>query len=244
MNVIDLGSVKPSDHYLRALIYGQAGAGKTHLLRDFPKPMLYYNFDHKEAPLVGIEDIDCINYTVEEIKKGSITTLNCEAVFNQFWLDWLEGKRDSKYKTLVLDSLTSLDSILLKAKILASGKQIDDKATLPVYGDMKNFYKTLFMSTQSIQGKHVVFIAHEHFKEDEKQGIMHIGPLITGSMSEEISALFNETLHLECRETSPKKLERFLYYQKHRLYTATATAFKGDGVIKNPSFKSIMECIK
>jgi hypothetical protein len=235
MNVMKMSEQKSSEIFLRAVLYGEAGSGKTHLLREFPKPMLVFDFDQKYDPLIGVEGIDVVSYTV-----NSGSAMEYKELKQKFWADWREATK-SEYATIVIDSLTNLDGFLLKAFMCEAGKKPDDKLTLPIFGDLRGFYQTLFNSARSLsQSKHVIILAHEKLHTNDEGGTIAVKPLVTGSMKDELSSLFKDTWYLEYDKVG-KKERRTLHYQKYKLRTCASTTLRGEGRIENPTFEKIKQ---
>ena len=78
MKTIEMGTATLQEQPIRAVLYGEAGAGKTHLMREFPKPMIVYDFDGKYEPLIGVEGITVKSFYSEERKASK-----------QNWLDFI-----------------------------------------------------------------------------------------------------------------------------------------------------------
>lgn len=233
MEVVKMKDVVVRDAKIRAILYGEAGAGKTHLLRNFPKPLLVFDFDQKYEPLAGVDGIDVISYTPNANNPKSYQELR-----KKFWQDWREMLK-SEYETVAIDSITNLDSLLIRAYLIESGKSVDDKVTLPIFGDVKAFYQTLFNSSRDLtQRKHFLAIAHEKFLINEEGGVIGVRPLITGSMKDELPALFKDTWYLEYKRLGQQET-RTLYYSKWNMRTCASTTLRGGGKIENPTFESI-----
>lgn len=219
----------------RFLLYGEAGAGKTHLLRDFPKPLLIFDFDQKLQPLAGVDGIEVVSYSVAE-------PTECRKVLSQFWKDYKEAKSDPQWATLAVDSITSLSTILLRAKMIQAGKEADAKPTLPVYGDVKSWYQTFFGSLKTVTDKVIVVLAHEKYVIDEDSSVHSIRPNLIGSMSEEVSSIFTDTLYLEVKERKGE-VKRVLHTQKFKKYIIASVSLGDTSSIEDPTYNKIQQVV-
>ena len=237
MQTIDMGSAKIEEQPLRCVLYGEAGAGKTHLMREFPKPMLVYDFDGKYEPLVGVEGITVKSFRAED-------RTQCAKVWTEFWDEWKKDKKDSQWATYVVDSLTSLDMLMFFTQVTKSGlnpmnKKSYDKFTRGLWGDVKDTYSMLFNSMRS-SGKHVIILAHELFREDDEGKLLSVTPLVSGSMKNIITALFKDTWYLERKGTAPNE-KRFLHYKKFKYRVCTSVMMNdSSGVIEKPTYDKIV----
>jgi hypothetical protein len=146
---------------VKALIYGQPGAGKTTLALSAPKVLLL-DFDggiHRINPLHQVDTVqiesweDCINVLNEDL---------------------------SMYQTIVIDTvgkaLDFLSVYLIKNEPKLGRK--DGALTLQGFGSRKYAF-IAFMSKVSMMGKNLIFVAHEKEEKDGDQKI--IRPEIGGS---------------------------------------------------------------
>lgn len=237
---VDLSKEKRTEQPLRVVIYGPAGSGKTTLMRDFPKPLLLYDFDGKYEPLIGVEGVHVKSYRISERKDSMKTWL-------EFWNDWKKDKKDPLWATVVLDSLTSLDSIMFWAMVQMAGMNPEarasyEKYTLQLYGDMKNQYATLFNSMRSVN-KNVIVLAHESFNTDDKGNIESVTPLVTGGTKSSLPAVFKDTWYLELRGEG-QRMKRFLHARRFKMRTATTTTIQDEEPIEDPTYSKIMEMYK
>ena len=236
MDIKDLGKEKREEQPLRVVIYGAAGAGKTTLVRDFPKPMLVYDFDGKYEPLLGEKDIYMKSFSVSDIGESL-------KVWTNVWNNWKKDKRDERWNTIVLDSLTSLDSVMFPAMVQAQGFNPevlkDYKAnTLQIYGEVKLKYNTLFNSMRSCT-KNIVVLAHESYNLDSTGKLDSITPLVLGSTKETLPAIFKDTWYLELKGEGDR-MRRVLHMRRFKKRIASTTSMTGSP-IENPTYTKIKE---
>ena len=219
MNIIKIEDMKEEGNYLKAVIYGTAGCGKTHFLRFLPRPLLILDWDGKYQPLLGEKDIDIIPYRLEKDEDS-------KNLIPQQWRDIQAIRKEGKYKTLVLDSITSFNRAIERWAVIMSGKGkgAGDRATIQEYGDIKRYYNTFFPSLAGISSN-VILLAHEQARTDDRGNLLRIRPLITGSMGDELSSIFPSTFYLD---HIPGANERWrLYYQAHQKYLGSSSTFSG-----------------
>lgn len=236
MKTIEMGTATLQEQPIRAVLYGEAGAGKTHLMREFPKPMIVYDFDGKYEPLIGVDGITVKSFYSAEKSDSKKAWLD-------FWAEYKKDKKDDTTQTLVIDSLTSLDYLLWNACIMMAGKNPDNKDsyksfTLPLYGDLKNTYETLFGSFRAGE-KHIIVLAHELKDKNDDGILMSVSPLCSGSMKDKICAIFKDTWYLEVKGEG-KNMKRILHYKKFKLRTCTSVLMNGEGSILEPTYEKIL----
>ncbi|MCK0201395.1 ATP-binding protein [Ornithobacterium rhinotracheale] len=149
---------------IKALIYGQAGMGKTTFALSSPKPLLFdfdngvhrVNFHH----LQGVDTVQIENY--------------------QNFIDVL-GKEDlTPYETFVIDTGGKLLDYMGEYIVKRNPKmgRANGMLTLQGYGERKAMFSALIKKI-SIMGKHIVFVAHRETKQ-EGDDLRYV-PLFGGS---------------------------------------------------------------
>ncbi len=235
MQTLDLSKLSRAESKLRLLLYGEAGSGKTSFLKDLPRPLLVMDWDGKYDPLLGQSGIEVVSYYSAEA--GDAVKL-----IPKFWKDWMEAKKDPKWASIAVDSLTALDRSLERYVVMNSGKGkgASDRATIQEYGDMKLWYKTWLNSLCSCSDKHVVVLAHEEFNKDSESEVISIRPKITGRIAEDIASIFRDTWFLEIKTLSTGN-QRVLHYQKYKKYICASVTLAGKGSIEDPTWDKIQK---
>lgn len=226
MKTIEMAGLSVEEKPLHALIYGLAGCGKTDFVKNLPKPMLVLDMDNKYEPLMGIEGIELIPFHMNE-------PADAKLLIPKIWQIWQGAKKDPKWASIVIDSITAIDRMLERYTVIMSGKgkTADARATLQEYGDMKRWYRTFFPSIRTAVDKNVVILAHEQSKEGKEGELLSIRPFITGKMGDELCSIFQHTFHLE---HIPGANERWrLNYRKHGKFVCASSVFsEGTGYIE------------
>ena len=170
-----------SEH-LKVLVIGTYGTGKSTFASTFPTPGFVFNFDNRILTYAG-RDWDYEDYPWD-------------------WRGWVKFEKDlielkkniSNYKTVVVDSTTSMSDLAMQRALM-----LDPKRS-PTGGPIWNVH--YMMVRHLVEGKlrqivdlpcNVVVLSHISIQKDEDTGtIVDVGPLLTGQLSEIIPGLFHE----------------------------------------------------
>lgn len=109
-----LNEESDDSYYFKGLLIGKNGSGKTLSITSFPKPIKYYDFDGRMDPvkrLLSTEQKEGIEYD----------TLGPDKI-NSFCKEFQELQEYNPYKTVVIDSLTSLSLSLMNYYLNMKGK--------------------------------------------------------------------------------------------------------------------------
>lgn len=190
--------VKDLDLYITALFYGRSGTGKTTLMGTFPKPLLILDIGEKGTDsLLGEEGVDVIR--IEE-------WADIEEVY------W-ELKNGSKYKSVGIDALHSMQGLALQQAKLDGGKKITDQTSQRDFGQASGLLNQWCSNYRDLteSGLHVGFLAHDKINETETEDdeaiAPEVGPRLMPSVSSAILGMVNIVGNAYIRQlvTKPKK---------------------------------------
>lgn len=184
---------------VKLLVYGQAGAGKTSLIKTLPKPIIL----SAESGLLSIKGEE-LNYieikTMEDLKEA---------------YDWLIASDEAKiYESIALDSISEIGEVVLgKEK-----KQTNDPRK--AYGAMQDQMMDVIRAFRDIPGKHVYFSAKLEKSQDEMGKIMYNPSMPGKTLTQQIPYFFDEVLALRVERDESGNIHRALMCETDGLWFA------------------------
>lgn len=174
---------------VKLLVYGQAGAGKTSLIKTLPSPVVL----SAEGGLLSISDAD-----VPYIEIGSMDDLR-EAY------KWLESSSEAKeFKSVALDSISEVAEVVLAAEKKSTK---DGRAA---YGEMNTVMTDLIRAFRDLPGRHVYMSAKLEKLQDEMGKVLY-GPSMPGkTLSQGLPYFFDEVLALRVEKDAEGNSQRAL----------------------------------
>lgn len=173
-------------------IYGRSGSGKTTLSSTWPKPILYLNIlDNGTDSISDVEDVEVVDITDSEELRELI-----------LWCHKKARRGKLKYKTIILDTITQLQGILVteladKLKLtFKEGKKAGDFGTLTRqhWGQISGDLKAVIMDVRNLPVESV-FIAQErifNMPDEEDDGLdqlePEVGPRLMKSVKDDLNA--------------------------------------------------------
>jgi len=230
--------------YIKWLLYGSKGAGKTYLAGRAPKP-LFFDFERSTETL---------RYS-EETKNVPVLQAGIDFNSAQDIIDTVKAAIKSNYETLVFDTATRMQIFQMQEYMLAieaaDVKKNGDKSTrthyLPYQGDFR--YSTelldeLFMILQQAP-IHVVFTAHARnvykTKSDQTLELTGIIPDLTPALSGRLSGLVNVVGYMESSPDVQGRQKRKLYVNPGMIIEAKNRLGIQELSLDNPTFATLTE---
>lgn len=185
----------------KILVYGNSGTGKTCFAAGFPTPMLYLDFDNKvdsaavyyKNDKVRLADID-VRILSPNLAQNPIVLLQ-KIISDELIPQQKAGAM--KYKTLVLDSITTFSAACLNY-IVQSNPGIKRNASaqgqqpcLQDFGILKREFQKLIPGLLGLP-MNIIMLGHISTEKDDLTGELIRGPLMDGSFAKELSLYFKE----------------------------------------------------
>lgn len=177
--------VTVDDLHWKIMVLGDYGTGKSYFASTFPGPMYVFDFDKH---ILGFRERDDVFF--DQFDMSYLGWVNFEKVIIQVAKDVKEGK----YKTVVLDSLTSMADVCMERAMQLDPKRGPDEGPIwnVHYMIVKNLMSAKLRKLLSFHCN-LIFNGHWALEKDPKTGaILSAEPFLTGALSTTIPGLFSE----------------------------------------------------
>ncbi len=205
INVRTTGSLAANG--VKILVYGQAGAGKTSLIKTLPSPIVL----SAEGGLLSIRDAD-----IPYIEISDLDTLR-EAYA------WLAGSDEAKdYQSVALDSISEIAEVVLNAEKKAA------KDPRQAYGAMQEQMSDIIRAFRDLPGKHVYFSAKLEKTQDELGRVLYAPSMPGNKTGQSLPYFFDEVLALRVEKDADGVTQRALMCDSDGLWLAKDRSGKLD----------------
>ena len=192
---------------VKLLVYGQAGAGKTTLIRTLPDPIVL----SAEAGLLSLRDSD-----IPYIEISDMATLR-EAY------EWLANSDEAKqFKSVALDSISEIGEVVLSAEKKKSG---DPRQA---YGAMQDQMADVIRSFRDLPGRHVYMSAKAEKAQDDQGHILQSPGMPGNKAAQSLPFYFDEVLALRVHRTEDNQTQRALMCHSDGVWQAKDRSGKLD----------------
>jgi phage nucleotide-binding protein len=205
INVKTTGSLAANG--VKVLVYGQAGAGKTSLIKTLPSPIVL----SAEGGLLSIQDAD-----LPFIEIASMTDL-------QEAYKWLTESDDAKaYKSVALDSISEIAEVVLNAEKKAT------KDPRQAYGAMQEQMADIIRAFRDLPGRHVYMSAKLEKTQDEMGRVLYAPSMPGNKTGQALPYFFDEVLALRVEKDGEGVTQRALMCDSDGLWLAKDRSGKLD----------------
>lgn len=183
---------------VKMLVYGQAGAGKTSLIRTLPNPIVL----SAEGGLLSIQDA-----SLPYIEINSIGDL-MEAY------SWLMSPEGQQYKSVALDSISEIAEVVLNAekKIAKDPRQ--------AYGAMQEQMADMIRAFRDLPGRHIYMSAKLEKSQDETGRILYAPSMPGNKTGQSLPYFFDEVLALRVEKDADGNTQRAIMCDSDGLWLA------------------------
>ena len=184
---------------VKLLVYGQAGAGKTSLIKTLPNPVII----SAEAGLLSIADAN-----IPFIEVTSMDDLK-EAY------EWIATSAEGKgFDSIALDSISEIGEVVLnyEKKVAKDPRQ--------AYGAMQEQMTDIIRAFRDLSGKHVYFSGKVEKTSDEMGRILYAPSMPGNKLGQQLPFFFDEVLALRLERDADGNTQRALMCQSDGIYQA------------------------
>ena len=205
INVKSTGSLTANG--VKVLVYGQAGAGKTSLIKSLPSPIVL----SAEGGLLSIQDAD-----LPFIEIASMDDLR-EAY------EWLTSSDDAKaYQSVALDSISEIAEVCLNHE-----KKVN-KDPRAAYGAMQEQMADIIRAFRDLPGRHVYMSAKLEKTQDEMGRVLYAPSMPGNKTGQALPYFFDEVLALRVEKDGEGATQRALMCDSDGLWLAKDRSGKLD----------------
>lgn len=183
--------VSEKSYHGSTVLYGRSGTGKTTLASTYPKPILYINIrDNGTDSISDVDDIDVVDVNTSEELKDLL-----------LWCAKQSGRGKLIYRTIVLDTMSQLQGILVeelgeKKNLSGKKKRAGDFGTFTMaeWGVIAGDLKAVIMDVRNLPVESV-FICQErvfNIGDEGDDGLdqldPEVGPKLMPSVKNDLNA--------------------------------------------------------
>jgi phage nucleotide-binding protein len=184
---------------VKLLVYGQAGAGKTSLIKSLPSPIVL----SAEGGLLSIQDAD-----LPYIEINDMDTLR------EAW-SWLSQSDEAKgYQSVALDSISEIAEVVLNAEKKAT------KDPRQAYGAMQEQMTDIIRAFRDLPGRHVYMSAKLEKTQDEMGRVLYAPSMPGNKTGQALPYFFDEVLALRVEKDGEGNTQRALMCDSDGLWLA------------------------
>ena len=192
---------------VKVLVYGQAGAGKTSLIKTLPNVIVL----SAEGGLLSIQDAD-LPY-IEIASMGDLM----EAY------EWLNSAAAQSYQSVALDSISEI------AEVCLNTEKKSNKDPRAAYGAMQEQMADIIRAFRDLPGRHVYMSAKLEKTQDEMGRVLYAPSMPGNKTGQALPYFFDEVLALRVERDAEGVTQRALMCDSDGLWLAKDRSGKLSG---------------
>lgn len=183
-----LNTKETQQNKVKALIYGESGAGKTSLARTLGKGTLVISSEAGLLCLAG-EDIDYVDISKDDkgevIRDPALRLAQLSDVFKFLYAE------PGKYKNVFVDGLTEISEIMIEA---LAAQFPDRKDSFPMWGEYSKRMRSIIKGFRDLPCNVFMTCVAEPDVDESKRRFMNF--MVSGSIGKKLPQYFDEVFYL------------------------------------------------
>lgn len=164
------------DYYLKCLVYGDWGSGKTWFIGTAPKPLLVLDTDNGAKTIEQMPGVEAKNYHPNDDPTDQMPLNRLQSKINSL-VD------ECEYETVALDSSTVLATLIKNRLITMNNRwEADTKMRIQDWGTLADDMSQFFGALQSIEAN-IIITGHNRVVIEEDTGSTLYLPLSEAGQS-------------------------------------------------------------
>ena len=217
------------------ILVGDAGTGKTVAGLTLPRPTLFIMFDPSGAAALQGHDVDIVSFLPDgvqlEIKTGKRIVgkdYPTATAFDEFqaWFNKANAEKQlDKYKSIVVDSVTSLEGIITDAYVSTLNKQhqyLDNQEDAP---NIRDHTLAVLRAIVALR-KYIVINVHKTTLTDRSGSVRGYQMNVIGKARQILPTMVSNIFYMKNR-TVGKNTKYLAITSPDGLVTAARTSFQG-----------------
>jgi hypothetical protein len=183
--------VSVNSEWLKVMSVGESGTGKSTLAASFPTPGFVFDFGNEILSYRG-KDFDYEQYDVSSQGWGK---------YEKDFITIRKAVEEGKYQTVIVDNLSAMTDVCMEKAMQLDPKRSATNGPLwnVHYGMVKNLMEGRLRQLINLQCN-LVLICHLDTLKDEDGAIIGVEPSLTGKLSSDVPAYFDEVYYHSTRK--------------------------------------------